>query len=153
MALLSAFGPFIGSFMWPLFMWLFYVECGLRLWSSSCAVKAAEEHIRLCLLGRHHHPLCRSSRSCTPFATTRLGMRYEAPLGRFARTLLRQLVQRSCSNPGSEWTSQNGIRMHCDDRLLPDKARIISLVDSISGKCNKNIMRRGCHTFKKYSPN
>jgi hypothetical protein len=36
----------------------------------------------------------------------------------------------------------------CDDLLLPDKAPITSLVDSISGKCNKNIMRRGCHTFK-----
>jgi hypothetical protein len=47
-----------------------------------------------------------------------------------------------------EWTSQNGIRMHCADLLLPEKAPTIRLVDSISaGKCNKNIMRRGCHAF------
>jgi hypothetical protein len=49
-----------------------------------------------------------------------------------------------------EWTSQNGIRIDYDDLLLctPDKAPIISLVDSISGKCNKNSMRRGCHSIK-----
>jgi hypothetical protein len=34
-------------------------------------VKAAEKHIRLCLLGCHHHPRCRSSRSCTPWCGAR----------------------------------------------------------------------------------
>ena len=46
-----------------------------------------------------------------------------------------------------EWTSQNGIRLHCADLLLPERAPTTRLVDSISGKCNKKIMRRGCLEF------
>jgi hypothetical protein len=53
-------------------------------------VQAAQEHIRLCLLGCHHHPL--------PQQPELHSLRYyavgdEVPLGRFVHTLLRQLVQ------------------------------------------------------------
>jgi hypothetical protein len=60
-------------------------------------VKAVEEHICLCLLGCHHHPLprCRCPRRSQPELHS---LRYyavgdEVLLGRFVRTLLRQLVQ------------------------------------------------------------
>jgi hypothetical protein len=61
-------------------------------------VKAVEEHIHLCLLGRHHHPLPQHPELHT--------LRYyavgdEVPPGRFVRTLLRQLVQ-ELLKPGPE---------------------------------------------------
>ena len=37
--------------------------------------------------------------------------------------------------------------VHCADLLLPERAPTTRLVDSISGKCNKKIMRRGCLEF------
>jgi hypothetical protein len=73
-----------------------------------------EEHIRLCILSCHHHPL--------PQQPELHSLRYyavgdEVPLGRFVRTLLRQLVQEDLLKSGPEfpvladWPKQ-GQRLH-----------------------------------------
>ena len=48
------------------------------------------EDIRLCLLGCHHHPLPQQPKL---HSLCYYAVRDEVPLGRFVRTLLRQLVQ------------------------------------------------------------
>jgi hypothetical protein len=53
-------------------------------------VKAVEEHIRLRLLGCHHHPLPQQPEL---HSLRYYAVRDKVPLGRFARTRLRQLVQ------------------------------------------------------------
>jgi hypothetical protein len=54
-------------------------------------VKAVEEHIRLCLLGCHRHPLPQQQPQLHSLPHYAVGD--EVPLGRFVRILLHQLVQ------------------------------------------------------------
>jgi hypothetical protein len=79
-------------------------------------VKVVEEHVRLCLLGCHHHPLPQQSnhesRSCTPLAATWLVMKYHR---RFARPRPASSASAgpcmSCSNPGPSslyWPKASG---------------------------------------------
>jgi hypothetical protein len=73
-------------------------------------VKAVEEHIRLCLLGCHHHPL--------PQQPELHSLRYyyavgdEVPLGRFVRTLLRQLVKELLKSGAEFPVLAEGQRLH-----------------------------------------
>jgi hypothetical protein len=75
-------------------------------------VKAVEEHIRLCLLSCHHHPLPQQQ------PELRLSLRYyavgdEVPLGRFVRTHLRQLMLQELLKSGPEFpVLAEGQRLH-----------------------------------------
>jgi hypothetical protein len=71
-----------------------------------CVVKAVEEHIRMCLLGCHHHPLPQQP-SLRYYAVGN-----EVPLGRFVRTLLRQLVQELLKSGPEFPVLAEGQRLH-----------------------------------------